>query len=328
MNYEIIASLGPASAAPETWRAMTAAGASSFRLNTSHLDAAQLDGWLEGLEAFCTHEQPHMRVILDLQGSKWRLGAFAPFTLQPGQEVMLTRGAESAESGCLPVPHADFFAAAAQSDGRVVLNDARIVLEVLSAEPECVRARVVVGGEIVPRKGITLGGASQRVEQLGDRDRAVVERTRNLPWVGYAVSYVKDAAEMRRYRQIFDPQAQLIAKLERRSAVEGAADIASATDGLWLCRGDLGAELGLRGMAEAAWEFAQEVRILPVPAALAGQVLEHMTAHAEPTRSEITTIYAALAQGYRGLVLSDETAVGAHPVESVRTAALFRQEAE
>jgi pyruvate kinase len=116
----------------------------------------------------------------------------------------------------------------------------------------------------------------------------------------------------------------LIAKLERPDAVARASAIARSADELWLCRGDLGAEMGLRDMARAAHELSKDVPSLSVPVMLAGQVLEHMTDHESPTRSEVCSLYDALHAGYCGVVLSDETAIGRFPVESCRAAALFR----
>jgi pyruvate kinase len=103
-----------------------------------------------------------------------------------------------------------------------------------------------------------------------------------------------------------------------------AARIAEAADALWLCRGDLGAEVGVKAMAEAVYRLSAGVQAMPVPVLLAGQVFEHMTEHRTPTRSEVCVVYDALMKGYRGVVLSDETAIGRDPVESCRMAALFR----
>ena len=100
--------------------------------------------------------------------------------------------------------------------------------------------------------------------------------------------------------------------------------IAMIAEELWLCRGDLGAELGLRSMAETAQRFSSTISNLSIPVLLAGQVLEHMVKHPAPTRSEVCYLYEALLKGYRGFVLSDEAAIGCYPIESCRTAALFR----
>ena len=161
-------------------------------------------------------------------------------------------------------------------------------------EDESLRARVLTGGTISARKGITFAASNYRQEELNDKDRAILAQTRHLPFVHYAISYIRDALEMHKYRAHFGAAAHVIAKLERQPALDDARQIAALADELWLCRGDLGAELGLRSMAEAVLRFSDSIGDLPVPVLLAGQVLEHMTEHPAPTRSEVCTLYEAL----------------------------------
>ncbi len=320
MGHDIIATLGPASAEPDLWQQMLAAGASSFRLNTSHLNLDDLDGWLQRLAGFRAALGLDFAVTLDLQGSKWRVGQFPAFELVAGQIIELALAGETECPGCLPVPHADFFQAAQTSGGEIVLNDAksRMVIEEIGAER--LRARVMLGGQISAHKGITFNRSDFRKEALNEKDREIVGCTQGLGWVDYAVSYVRDGQEMRAYRKALGAEARLIAKLERGPALEDVPGIAAQVEGVWLCRGDLGAELGLAGMAAAAHRFAARVSSLPCPAFLAGQVLEHMTTHPTPTRAEVCGIYDALQAGYRGVVLSDETAIGVNPVRAVQAA--------
>jgi pyruvate kinase len=263
-------------------------------------------------------------LYLDLQGSKWRLGQFPSFLLEPGSSVNLVLAETCSTAGCLPVPHGDFFRAAGVSGNEISLNDARIRLELLEAHPDRMHARVIQGGEIAPRKGITFLDSGYRLESTNAKDRAICERTRRLGYVRYAISYVRDGQEMLRYRQDLGDGVHLAAKLERRPALEDALQVACSADSLWLCRGDLGAELGLREMAVAVQEFSRAIPVLPVPAILAGQVLEHMTEHETPTRSEVCYLYDALESGYHGVVLSDETAIGRFPQAAVRTAGMFK----
>lgn len=320
MRYDIVATLGPQSATVQDWAALLEAGATAFRLNTSHLTLPQLEQWLEALAAFPASPP----VVLDLQGSKWRLGELPAQTLVAGQAVTLSCAAEAARPGALPVPHADFFQAAAASSGELVLNDAKVRLALEAQTAGSLTARVTQGGEISAHKGITFTASEYRREALGEKDRRIVAQTRGVKTIRYALSYVRDAAEMGRYRALIGPEAFLIAKLERRAALEDVAQIAEYSDELWLCRGDLGAELGSRALAEAAHHFAAQVETLPRPALLAGQVLEHMVQHATPTRSEVCYLHEALLRGYCGVVLSDETAVGRYPIEACQAAALFR----
>jgi pyruvate kinase len=323
MNYDIVATLGPSSNSPDIWHGMLAAGATAFRLNTSHLALTQLQQWLDRLTPFLAALDPAPSLALDLQGSKWRLGEFAARVLESGQSIELVYALTSDRANTLPVPHADFFRAAPISSTEIVLNDAKIKLVREASGVESVRARVVVGGEISARKGITFAASEYRQEELSDKDRAIFAATRHLPFVRYAISYVRDAAEMRRYRAHFG-EAYLIAKVEREPAVAEALPIAMIADELWLCRGDLGAEIGLRAMAETAYQLFASIGDLAIPVLMAGQVLEHMVEHAAPTRSEVCYLYEALRTGYRGVVLSDEAAIGRYPIESCRIAALFQ----
>lgn len=325
MEYDIIATLGPSSDTESMWKAMCSAGVTGFRLNTSHMSLQHLDSWLDRVRAFSSSTEPPPRLILDLQGSKWRLGHFASFDLTRGERVELVYAASADGKNVLPVPHPDFFRAAALSSGEIVLNDARSCVVVESAQSNSIKARVTLGGEISPGKGITYASSEYRKESLNEKDRIILEQTRHLDSIQYALSYVKDAMEMAKYREHMGRSAYVIAKLERKLAVQEATQIARFAEELWLCRGDLGAELGVKAMAETVHRFSHLPGEIPVPVLLAGQVLEHMAQYPAPTRSEVCYLYDALVTGYRGFVLSDETAVGRYPLESCRMAALFRE---
>ena len=326
MMYEITATLGPSSEATSMWEALVRCGASCFRLNTSHLSMEQLHKWLDRLIPFLESLDGRVPLVLDLQGSKWRLGDFPPVDLECGQRIELVCASSSDKKGVLPVPHPDFFQAAHLSSGEIVLNDAKSYLVVKEAGTDSIQASVTKGGVISPRKGITYTSSEYRKETLNVKDQEILEQTRHIDSIRYALSYVKDTSEMSAYRAFFGDCAYLIAKLERKPALIEAMEIARLADELWLCRGDLGAEMGLKNMAEAVRKFSNQVGQIPVPVHLAGQVLEHMSAHPSPTRSEVCYLHDALTMGYRGLVLSDETAVGRYPVESCQTAALFRSD--
>lgn len=325
MNYAVIATLGPSSDRPQTWQAMLAAGASAFRLNTSHLTIAQLSDWLERIAHFLASVQPPIPMVLDLQGSKWRLGNLPPAHLEPGQRVELVFAAEATNPGVLPVPHADFFAAAQNSDGEIVLNDARVRLLVEGLGNQRLVARVSQAGPVAANKGITFQHSDYRNESLSEKDAAIFDLARAVPDVRFALSYVKDGVEMAAYRRAFGQESHLIAKIERGPAIDAADQIAAYADEMWVCRGDLGAELGLRGMAEAVARYSAGMLSLPVPSVMAGQVLEHMTAQDTPTRSEVCYLFDCLQTGYRGFVLSDETAVGKDPAACCRAAAMWRR---
>ncbi|MFP4066889.1 MAG: pyruvate kinase [Spirochaetaceae bacterium] len=332
-TYDILATLGPATAEAELRRTLQAAGATRFRLNTSHLTVEAVRRWLEALAC-----DGRPAVVLDLQGSKWRLGELKRQELATGQEVDLvlcgdgqgstgSAGAGPGAGGTLPVPHPDFFTAAGESDGRILLNDARVELrlESLDAAAGSARARVITGGPVDRAKGITLPETAYRRESLSRKDREITEFARGAEGIELALSYVRDGAEMAVYRRAMGAGIRLTAKVERPTAVAEIERIAALCDEVWLCRGDLGAEVGLAAMAGAVSEVAGKIPALGVPVLMAGQVLEHMSTSSQPTRAEVVQLHDLLVDGFAGVVLSDETAVGRYPVEAVRAAALFRE---
>src|SRR5512145_1898338 len=324
MNYQIVATLGPCSNTETIWNALLSTGVTAFRLNTSHLGLPQLYSWLKQLDSFLTERDPRPPLILDLQGSKWRLGTLPVCELLAGQQIELVYATATERPNILPVPHPDFFQAASASSGEIVLNDAKLRLKLESLDATSIQARVIQGGALAPGKGITYTASQYRKESLSDKDREILDQTQHIASIRYAISYIRDEIEMAGYRAQVGHSISLIAKLERQTAVDQARQIAESADELWLCRGDLGAELGAKAMAEAVYRFSDRIDTLSVPVLLAGQLFEHMVEHANPTRSELCYAHDALIKGYHGLVLSDETAIGRYPIDSCCTAALFR----
>lgn len=282
--------------------------------------------WLERLMPFLDAWEPRPALALDLQGSKWRLGQFAPLELVEGQTIELVLVPSSDQPDQLPIPHADFFQAAPHSSPELRLNDAKVHLRVEMIAGGRLRTTVTRGGPLSAHKGITYLTSDFRNEAFSEKDQEIIRQTKDLSGIRYAISYLRDAADMHRYRTQFGTAAYLIAKLERAPAIAEFVQIAAEANELWVCRGDLGAEMGLPGMARAVHAVSTQIPQLNRPVMMAGQVLEHMTTAAAPTRAEVCALHDALAQGYSGFVLSDETAIGRDPLDACLAAAMFRDD--
>ncbi len=308
-GFQIVATLGPASLRQAA--ALAAAGATSFRFNASHMSPLELREALE----LVREQLPEAPLLVDLQGAKMRLGQFLEQRLRAGELVRFSPEAQPKDGFSLP--HPELFEAASKGD-RLTADDGKLSFRVVEARPDLIEALVLEDGPLKPRKGINLEDHPVRLRDLLDRDSDACELGTRIAGAAFAFSFMCDGSETQWLRRR-SPGAAVIGKVERREATERLAEIDAAVDAIWICRGDLGEQLGPAGLAR--FVNGLDPTRLRKPVLMAGQVLEHLTAHATATRSEICHLYDLVARGYAGIVLSDETAIGEDPVRAVRTAA-------
>ena len=305
---QIVATLGPASfAAPE---AFLAAGATALRLNASHMTAEALRLAVSRVRA----SLPFTPVVVDLQGAKMRLGTFEARPVRRNDTVSFDLRGDGITA--LPLPHAELFASVSVGD-TLSLDDDRLHLTITACRTTSLEARVAEAGHLRPRKGVNVLDHPVALDDLGEADRLVCDALAGLAGLEWAVSFMSDGREADWVRRMV-PGARVIGKVERAEALRNIEQIASRVDTLWICRGDLGAQVGMAELARFVSSF--DPGATRVPVLMAGQVLEHLTNHPEPTRSEVCHLYDLLARGYAGFVLSDETALGTDPVRAVATA--------
>ncbi|MBR2978889.1 MAG: hypothetical protein IKC51_03010 [Myxococcaceae bacterium] len=305
---ELIATLGPASFGLAV--EVTRAGATGLRLNASHISAAELARVVLTTRALL----PKVPIVVDLQGGKLRLGEFAPREVRAGERVEFSWAPNT--PGALPLPHPELFASARAGD-ILSIGDGQMRLRVLGVTPTRLTASALTSGELTPRKGVT---PLDRPVDVTGLTQADLEQLAALPQpleVSWALSFLKDGSEARALRERL-PGVRVIGKIERQEAIDNIDRVAKAVDELWICRGDLGEQIDLLGMAEFVAGF--DPRRLSIPVLMAGQVFEHLTEHETPTRSEICHLYDLVRRGYAGVVLSDETTIGRAPIEAVATA--------
>ena len=254
---------------------------------------------------------PNLPIVIDLQGAKMRLGNFQPRAVARNARLSFT---VSGAADTLPLPHPELFASIRAGD-TLSFDDDRIRFRVVSSSAEILEAVALSEGALQPRKGANVLEHPVNALDLSVTDSEIVERTAFLGDVEYAYSFMQDGAESAWIRRRV-PGCRVIGKIERREATANAAEIARDTDEVWICRGDLGAQLGMAPMAQ--WVSSYDPKSALCPVLMAGQVLEHLTANAEPTRTEVCHLWDLVNRGYAGFVLSDETAVGRAPAGAVK----------
>lgn len=309
MAFDVVLTLGPASERDDVLVRL-AATATRFRLNGSHLAPDDLDAWLERIVDLGSRLGRPLGVVVDLQGAKMRVGRMPAVSALP-EEVELVLASSARRPGLLPVPHPRLFQVL-QPGETLTLADRRVELRVVSVGPDAVRARVLRNGPLKPGAGLNRVDHPLVLDELVPTDRALIEVGDRRPFVSYALSFVQGpacASLVRRYTN-----RAVAGKLERPEALADLDGLARAFDELWLCRGDLGAQAGLERLGPLQETVTRRLADLPCPVLLAGGVFEHMVGSPTPARSEVVHLHDVRRAGWAGVVLSDETAVGGHPV--------------
>jgi pyruvate kinase len=324
MRTTIVATLGPSSASPAAVAALRDAGADAVRLNGSHLDAEALRRYIStAVEGGFGGD----RITLDLQGGKTRIdGLGPPEDVSEGIDVLLAPSPRPGPQGhqlVLPVDRPEFLEALAPGD-TIRIDDGRVALQILETTGAAARARTLGAGRISDRKGLALVGREVELPaRLLDADRELVQVALELGVGTLAVSYAAVPGILPATRKAAAAAARaagppaLVAKLEQPEAPDRIEDILVSSDAVWLCRGDLGAEVGLAKLP-ALQRRLLDATLGRAPVFVAGQVLHHMTVSPRPTRSEACHVGDLVERGVAGFVLSDETATGEHGPEAVR----------
>lgn len=322
---KIVATLGPAVASGEKVQALAEAGMDVARVNCSHGDWETRRRQIAWVRESDQGTAP-VAVLADLQGPKFRLGEIegGSRTLQTDETVSLGPDGELPLS---PGPVWD----AMTSPARVLVGDGDVQLRMLDKSGGSRRAKVLAGGEVKSRQGLTVAGASFDVPALTDKDIADAREAAKYGADFIALSYVRRGADMEQLRSIVaqhDPTIRLVAKIETKEALRNLDSIVEASDVLMVARGDLGLQLEIEEVPLAQKKIIRACNDAGKPVITATQMLESMVRSARPTRAEASDVANAILDGSDAVMLSGETANGSYPVESVAMMARIAKQAE
>jgi pyruvate kinase len=273
-------------------------------------------------------------VLQDLGGPKIRTGRLeggGPLPLETGQTLELIAGDEPGRPGRISTAYAELVRSARPGD-RLLLDDGKIELRVVASGRDMLTAEVVHGGALGERKGINAPGVKLPASAITEKDARDLRFGLALGVDLVAVSFVQTAEDMQRARSIVwecgRTGVPLIAKLERPEAISNLDAVLEASDGVMVARGDLGLETPLEQVPRLQKEVTRRARMQGVPVIVATQVLESMRTEPRPTRAEVSDAANAVYDGVDGVMLSGETAMGAHPALAVETLDRIITEAE
>jgi pyruvate kinase len=328
---KIVATIGPATDDPETLARLVDAGLDVARLNFAHGTLeSQAETAARVREAAERAGRP-VALLQDLPGPKLRIGPLRGDVadLRPGDRLTLVCG-EAIEGDATRMSVAwRGLAEAVEPGDAIYLADGsvRLFVEEVRADSAEVVAKVDLGGAVASRQGVNVPGELMTLPSLPERDLELLrfgERTIGVDMV--ALSFVRsaeDVTEVRRHTEL-----PLIAKIEKPQAVRDAEAIVTASDCVMVARGDLGIELALEEVPVVQKHVIALAGAHARPVITATQMLESMVTSSRPTRAEVTDVANAILDGTDALMLSQETAVGAHPVEAVRMMAAIAERTE
>jgi pyruvate kinase len=316
---KIVASLGPATAAPEAIRALVEAGVDVFRVNFSYGRVEEYGEWLRRVREVEAETGRPLGTIADLQGLKLRIGAFAngAIELRPGMKLRLDLDPAPGDETRVNLPHPEVVEALSPG-ADIVLDDGKVRLRVAEAGPGWAVAEVVAGTRLSDQKGLHVPNVVLPVSPLTRKDRRDIRLALDAGFDWIALSYVQRPQDVVEARRLIGARAGVVVKIESASALTCLDELIDLADAVMVARGDLGVELPPERVPSLQKRIVAQARAARKPVAITTQMLESMVAEPTPTRAEASDVATAIYDGADALVLSAETAAGAYPVETVQ----------
>jgi pyruvate kinase len=329
---KIIATLGPASDSKKTIIMLIKSGVNAFRLNFSHGSYEAHLQLIELIKEAREELSAPVGIMQDLSGPKIRIGDIGgePMELKAEDELILDPSIEGRQGNRLSVTHKGI-AEDVQTGHSLLLADGAIELRITAIEPPIVKCRVVDGGILTSKKGINYLEGSFKVPSVTEKDINDLKYGLEHGIDMVAVSFVRKAEDIELVRnkcREIGREVPLIGKIEKHEAVENLGEIIDAVDGLIVARGDLGVEIPLEKVPGVQKRIIAEANLRGKPVIIATQMLASMVRSPRPTRAEVTDIANAILDGADALLLSEETAIGKYPVESIETMSSIAKETE
>ena len=266
-------------------------------------------------------EQKHDRpttILADLQGPKLRIGSFSggQIELQKDAIFILDNDEKAGDETRVYLPHPEIFDAL-RPDARLLLDDGKLVLRVISVAADKIETRVEVGGALSDKKGLNVPDVVIPVAALTEKDRSDLSFAigQGVDWI--AMSFVQRPEDVAEGRKLIGGKAALLAKIEKPAAISRLEEILELADAVMVARGDLGVEMLPEEVPPLQKQIVSAARRLGRPVVVATQMLESMIKSPTPTRAEVSDVATAIYDGADAIMLSAETAVGDWPIEAV-----------
>lgn len=331
---KIICTVGPATDRPDILEKMMRAGMNVARFNFSHGDYDTHEKRFRDVVAVREKLRLPVATMLDTKGPEIRLGLFRdhkPVEIQTGAEYTLTTREVECDATVANVSFKGLPGDVTVGT-RILINDGLVAMTVKQVGETDIVCTVTDGGVLSDRKGVNVPGVELSMPYLSERDMSDLEFGAKLGFDFIAASFVRSAADIAYLRKFTNAlgwrNVRIIAKIENMDGVQNIDEIINEADGVMVARGDMGVEIPFEMIPSIQKRIIKKAYSAGKQVITATQMLESMITNPRPTRAEITDVANAIYDGTSAIMLSGETAAGAHPVESVETMALIAESTE
>ncbi len=330
---KIIATVGPASDTYEKLLSLVNAGVNVFRLNFSHGTHEKHAEVISNIRQINADFPFNIAILADLQGPKLRVGDIEGGSLLLDQDEIITFTTTPCigTKDALYISYPDFHKDTKIGES-ILLDDGKIETRVVEITTNGnVKALVINGGVLLPRKGVNLPDTNTSIPSLTEKDLFDLDFiiSQRIDWIG--LSFVRKPEDILNLKAILKQKnslAKIIAKVEKPEAVEHLREIILASDAVMVARGDLGVEMPVEKIPMIQKDIVRKCIHRAKPVIIATQMMESMIDRTRPNRSEITDVANAVMEGADAVMLSGETAMGQHPTLVVQTMANIIREVE
>lgn len=331
---KIICTIGPATDKEGILEKLMKSGMNVARFNFSHGDFSIHKKRFEEIKELRKKLNLPIATMLDTKGPEIRLGLFKdnkPVTIKDGDEYLLTTRDVVCDEKQSSVSFKGL-PSDVKPGTKILVNDGLISMTVEKVKGEDIFCRVIDGGALSNNKGVNVPGVELSMPYLSDRDMSDLEFGAKLGFDFIAASFVRSAADVDYLRKFTNSvgfhNVKIIAKIENMDGVNNIDEIIAASDGIMVARGDMGVEIPFELIPSIQKKIIKKSYKAGKQVITATQMLESMITNPRPTRAEITDVANAIYDGTSAIMLSGETAAGAHPVEAVETMALIAKTTE
>ncbi len=324
MKTKIICTIGPSSEDLRVLKELVLAGMSIARINFSHGSYKDIERRVKNIRKVASNLKKKIVILADLQGPKIRIGKFKneKVYLQVGEKFIITSREVLGDENFVSVDYKQLPEYISKGD-RIFLSDGEIELFVLDVKKQDIICKVIQGGILSSRKGLTLRGKTLPLPAITEEDKKDIKFALELNISWFAQSFVRkpqDVLELRNYLKSLAPKKKffIIAKIEDAEGYKNIDEIIKVSDGVMVARGDLGVSVERAVVPIIQKEIIEKTNKEQKLDIVATQMLESMINNPYPTRAEVNDVAVAVLQGADYVMLSAETAVGKWPILAVK----------